>query len=306
MKKEGAGAYRFGFNGKENDNEVKGIGNQQDYGMRIYDPRIGRFLSVDPLTKNYPWYTPYSFAGNKPIWAIDVDGAEEYIKTFKYEDGKATLLRIVQNSEIQIRFTSNSEKNGQTPFVREIIDKRTGKLMNPAEIGQVQHQYVDSKGTKLNIRRNYGGSYVPGDNETMPLGSNNYLGSIYIGPDNPTYKDVNGKTQYDYRREPQDEVDAAAMQHDIDYDKARAAGAGDAFFNKDVIPADKKLVTAANQVKEKAKTAGIDNVTGKPVSSGTARRASVVSKFFSWILKAPAFKGEIPKSNEKPGPHVIK
>lgn len=42
--------YRYGFNGKENDNDVKGIeGSQQDYGMRIYDPRLGRFLSVDPV-----------------------------------------------------------------------------------------------------------------------------------------------------------------------------------------------------------------------------------------------------------------
>lgn len=41
--------YRYGFNGKENDNEIKGTGNQQDYGMRIYDPRLGRFLSVDPF-----------------------------------------------------------------------------------------------------------------------------------------------------------------------------------------------------------------------------------------------------------------
>jgi hypothetical protein len=56
---------------------VKGEGNQQDYGMRVYDPRIGKFLSVDPLTEKYPWYTPYQFAGNKPIWATDLDGAEE-------------------------------------------------------------------------------------------------------------------------------------------------------------------------------------------------------------------------------------
>lgn len=41
----GEGIYRYGFNGKENDNEVKGEGNQQDYGMRIYDPRLGKFLS---------------------------------------------------------------------------------------------------------------------------------------------------------------------------------------------------------------------------------------------------------------------
>jgi RHS repeat-associated protein len=68
--------YRFGFNGKENDNEVKGNGNQQDYGMRIYDPRIGRFLSTDPLTNKYPFYTPFQFAGDDPINFVDVDGGE--------------------------------------------------------------------------------------------------------------------------------------------------------------------------------------------------------------------------------------
>ena len=78
--------YRYGFNGKENDNEVKGVGDQIDYGMRVYDPRIGKFLSVDPLTKNYPWYTPYQFAGNKPIWAIDMDGLEEW----ETNDGSGT------------------------------------------------------------------------------------------------------------------------------------------------------------------------------------------------------------------------
>jgi RHS repeat-associated core domain len=70
------GNYRYGFNGKENDNEIKGEGNQQDYGMRVYDPRLGKFLSVDPLTNNYPFYAPYQFASNNPIVAIDVDGLE--------------------------------------------------------------------------------------------------------------------------------------------------------------------------------------------------------------------------------------
>lgn len=74
----GAKDARFGFNGKENDNEVKGEGNQQDYGMRIYDPRLGKFLSVDPITKNYPMLTPYQFASNTPIQAIDLDGLEAF------------------------------------------------------------------------------------------------------------------------------------------------------------------------------------------------------------------------------------
>jgi RHS repeat-associated protein len=73
-----ASKYRFGFNGKENDNEVKGEGNQQDYGMRISDPRIGRFLSTDPLSAKFPYYSPYQFTGNNPIRFIDLDGAEQY------------------------------------------------------------------------------------------------------------------------------------------------------------------------------------------------------------------------------------
>lgn len=73
--------YRFGFNGKENDNEVKGTGNSQDYGMRWYDPRVVRFMSVDPITKKYPELTPYQFASNSPIWAIDIDGLEAWITT---------------------------------------------------------------------------------------------------------------------------------------------------------------------------------------------------------------------------------
>ena len=67
---------RYGFNGKENDNEVKGEGNQQDYGFRIYDPRLSRFLSVDPLSPQYPMLTPYQFASNNPIQNIDIDGLE--------------------------------------------------------------------------------------------------------------------------------------------------------------------------------------------------------------------------------------
>jgi len=85
-------SYRYGFNGKENDNEVKGEGNQQDYGMRIYDPRLVKFLSVDPLTKSYPHYTPYSFSGNKPIWCVDLDGAEEWYYYDSYGGFKKSSL----------------------------------------------------------------------------------------------------------------------------------------------------------------------------------------------------------------------
>lgn len=44
--------------------------------MRIYDTRLGRFLSVDPISKKYPYLTPYQFASNSPISGIDIDGLE--------------------------------------------------------------------------------------------------------------------------------------------------------------------------------------------------------------------------------------
>jgi len=63
--------YRFGFNGKEKDDEVKGKGVQYDYWFRIYDTRLGKYFSVDPFYKNFPFYTTYQFAGNSPIVLID-------------------------------------------------------------------------------------------------------------------------------------------------------------------------------------------------------------------------------------------
>ncbi len=65
-------SYRYGFNGKENDNST-GEGNL-DFGARIYDCRLGRFLTVDPLTREYVSSTPYSFAANNPILLIDSRG----------------------------------------------------------------------------------------------------------------------------------------------------------------------------------------------------------------------------------------
>jgi len=67
--------YRYGFQGQELDNELKGEGNSYDFGSRsIYDARVARFISVDPDDNLYPFLSPYAFAGNNPIMLIDLDG----------------------------------------------------------------------------------------------------------------------------------------------------------------------------------------------------------------------------------------
>jgi RHS repeat-associated protein len=66
--------YRFGFNGMEQDNEVSGSGNSYDFGARIYDSRLGRWMSVDPLQQDYQGLSPYQFVANSPILLVDPDG----------------------------------------------------------------------------------------------------------------------------------------------------------------------------------------------------------------------------------------
>ena len=43
-------------------------------------PRVGRFFAVDPLTKEYPNYTPYSFSGNKVIAIVEQESTDNGIK----------------------------------------------------------------------------------------------------------------------------------------------------------------------------------------------------------------------------------
>ena len=132
-RKYNAGSgYRYGFNGKENDNEVAGEGNIYDYGFRIYNPLLGRFLSVDPLTNSYPWYTPYQFAGNMPIIAIDLDGLEEYIVITKLnkDGGKTVTIEYVTQKgskkpvNIQYKQVMKRDASGD---VSETGDPMTGK-----------------------------------------------------------------------------------------------------------------------------------------------------------------------------------
>ena len=132
--------FRYGFNGKENDNDVKGTGNQQDYGMRIYDPRIGKFLSVDPLCKKFPFYSPYHYAGNSPILNIDLDGAEP-LPTNPVNGQQAIgdntgeglspangFVSIPKGSKVLYQFVDEGKKNGVKAWIPVSFKTPEGEL----------------------------------------------------------------------------------------------------------------------------------------------------------------------------------
>jgi len=63
--------YRYGFQGQEKDDEIKGEGNSLNYKYRMHDPRVGRFFAVDPLESQFPWNSPYIFSENKVIKVLN-------------------------------------------------------------------------------------------------------------------------------------------------------------------------------------------------------------------------------------------
>lgn len=69
-------SYRYGFQGQELDNELKGEGNNYDYSFRFHDPRVGRFLSTDPISRQFSHNSPYAFAENRVIDGVELEGLE--------------------------------------------------------------------------------------------------------------------------------------------------------------------------------------------------------------------------------------
>jgi len=67
-------SYSYGFNGFLKDDEIKGSGNSYDMGERLYDPRIGRTPTPDPLMSQNATWSPYVFALNNPIVFVDENG----------------------------------------------------------------------------------------------------------------------------------------------------------------------------------------------------------------------------------------
>jgi RHS repeat-associated protein len=129
--------YRYGFNGKEKEDDIKGEGNSLDFGARVYDSRLGRWLSLDPLQAKYPGMSPYNFVGNMPICAIDPDGRTIIIVT-KQGTYTYNLDGTLTNSEGKVVSTHNDLFANQIKnFINQVNSTKNGS--------KVVTQLVNSK-----------------------------------------------------------------------------------------------------------------------------------------------------------------
>ena len=186
---ESDGDYRYGFNGMEKDDEVKNSpGTSYDFGARMYDPRIGRWLSRDPLEPKYVNLTPYNYVANTPIFAYDPDGEliiwvngeapKEEKANAKYWADNSTRVNERPSFGLRMGDPNHKYKNGdQTdgmfgadwPANRKLVGGIAAKADFKSIKADMKSRMVDGKITEtINIiSHSKGGAYANGYSEEL-------------------------------------------------------------------------------------------------------------------------------------------
>lgn len=150
---ESLAGYRYGYNGKEMDNDVKGEGNQLDYGARIYDPRIGKWLSSDPEQTLFPAISPYTFALNNPVSIIDPDGGLVLFINGQHDKQtppgspywRGVDLKIMSQFGDHSAHYKDGSLGGFATTLTGLSEKRTNLYANNRMRAGINTGYIDAK-----------------------------------------------------------------------------------------------------------------------------------------------------------------
>ncbi|MEZ4824834.1 MAG: DUF6443 domain-containing protein [Bacteroidia bacterium] len=123
-----------------------------DYGFRWYMPDIGRFVSVDPLTDKYTYLTPYQFAENTPIQAVDMDGLESVyinIDMTLFDNFMANLISAEEFYKQLCEMLKNGTPQGQVESVKGLYEFAVALYEDPGAIARQIKDRVSQTFTDL-------------------------------------------------------------------------------------------------------------------------------------------------------------
>lgn len=112
-------AYRYGFNGKEkdfetaNDNFPIAIG----IGARIYDGRLGRWLSPDPEYKIYINLALYQFTNNNPNYYKEINVEVFDLSNIEDIDAYNAQIELMKSRSPLFRYVYDRLENSETVYV---------------------------------------------------------------------------------------------------------------------------------------------------------------------------------------------
>jgi RHS repeat-associated protein len=124
-QRENSTTNQYLYNGKEKQDEL-GL-EWLDYGARMYDPAIGRFMVVDALTDFKPDWTPYRYAFNNPLNMIDPSGNYEIQVSLSRQERRE--LRKIENRK-ERREARAQLKENKKQVVRDFIAASKSVLDN--------------------------------------------------------------------------------------------------------------------------------------------------------------------------------
>ena len=169
-----ASNYRYGFQGQEKDDEIKGEGLSYNYTFRMHDPRVGRFFTFDPLFKNFPWNSPYAFSENRVIDWIELEGLQGFRSSRR---GNRPRINIERSRALQSRLLRRSNADYR---------KQQRIRIKALETSAIRDQYRESM-RELNRRVEFfrkskeaNGFNLPSD-PTQPQGNaEDYMGTAKL------------------------------------------------------------------------------------------------------------------------------